>query len=53
MCIRDRINAIYVAALNRQATPKEIEMLSGYAKKHGLANVGRLVLNSNEFMFVN
>ncbi|MEO6435522.1 MAG: DUF1553 domain-containing protein [Tepidisphaeraceae bacterium] len=48
-----QINAIYIAALNRPATSKEIEMLSGYAKKHGLANVCRLVLNSNEFMFVN
>jgi mono/diheme cytochrome c family protein len=50
--LADQIGAVYVAALGRPATPAEIEVLSAYAREHGLANVCRLVLNSNEFMFV-
>ena len=49
----EQINAVYQLALNRTATPREVELLSDYGHKHGLANVCRLVLNSNEFMFVN
>lgn len=48
-----QIGRIYDLALNRPATPKEIEVLSAYAQKHGLANACRVVINSNEFMFVN
>jgi hypothetical protein len=48
-----QINAIYELALDRSATPREMELLSAYGQRHGLANVCRLVLNSNEFMFVN
>jgi hypothetical protein len=44
---------VYHLTLNRAATAKEIELLSAYATKHGMANACRLVLNSNEFMFVN
>jgi hypothetical protein len=47
-----QINALFQLAMSRDATPKEIEMLGAYAKKHGMANVCRLVINSNEFMFV-
>jgi hypothetical protein len=39
-------------ALGRSPTDKEIAALSAYAQKHGMANVCRLILNSNEFMFV-
>jgi hypothetical protein len=47
-----QINALMQLAVNRDATPREIELLGAHAKKHGMANVCRLVLNSNEFMFV-
>jgi hypothetical protein len=47
-----QIDALLRLTMNRQATPKEIELLSAHAKKHGMANVCRLVINSNEFMFV-
>ena len=40
-------------ALNRPPTPEEIVELSAYEEKHGFANLCRLLLNSNEFMFVN
>jgi hypothetical protein len=28
-------------------------VLTAYARRHGLANLGRLLFNSNEFLFVN
>jgi mono/diheme cytochrome c family protein len=39
--------------LGRPANPREVELVSEYATKHGLANAVRMLLNSNEFMFVN
>ena len=48
-----QITAVYRFALGREPTEKERTLLGDYAKKHGLANVCRVVLNSNEFMFVN
>ena len=33
--------------------PVKVQMATAdYAKKHGMANVCRLILNSNEFLFV-
>jgi hypothetical protein len=40
-------------ALNRPPTAEEIQDFTVYATKHGLANLCRLIVNSNEFMFVN
>ncbi len=37
----------------RPPTKEELQELSAYAGKHGLANVCRVLFNSNEFMFVN
>jgi hypothetical protein len=39
-------------ALGRAPTRREARELLAQARKHGLANVCRLLLNSNEFMFV-
>jgi hypothetical protein len=39
-------------ALGRPALPEEEKKLSEYAARHGLANVCRLLINSNEFWFV-
>jgi mono/diheme cytochrome c family protein len=47
-----QIELAYRLALSRPPTAEETARLSTYAKKHGLANVCRLILNSNEFMFV-
>ncbi|MBI3864797.1 MAG: PSD1 domain-containing protein [Planctomycetia bacterium] len=38
---------------NRPASAREVSLVSEYAKKHGLPNAVRMLLNSNEFMFVN
>jgi hypothetical protein len=48
-----RIDRLYELTCGRPATPEEVDAVSAYANKHGLANACRLVLNSNEFMFVN
>ncbi|HVC96528.1 MAG TPA: PSD1 and planctomycete cytochrome C domain-containing protein [Pirellulales bacterium] len=50
--LEGQIEAAYQWALGRSPTPKESAALAAYAAKHGLANVCRLILNCNEFMFV-
>ena len=49
----EQIALLYDLACGRPATTDEVAELSVYAQKHGLANACRLVLNTNEFMFVN
>ena len=49
----DRVMLACELALNRPPTREEIADLVAYAEKHGLANLCRLILNSNEFMFIN
>ena len=48
----EQISDAYQLALNRAPTREEAKDLAAYARKHGLANLCRLILNSNEFMFV-
>jgi hypothetical protein len=48
-----QIELAFQLAYNRRPAPQEVEMLSAYGAKHGMANVCRLILNSNEFVFVN
>jgi hypothetical protein len=47
-----QITAACRLAWNRAPTRKEAGELTTYARQHGLANLCRLILNSNEFMFV-
>ena len=48
-----QIGLAYHLALGRAPSPDETRDLSAYGVKHGLANVCRLILNSNEFIFLN
>ena len=48
-----RADRLYELTLNRSPTPDESKALSDYITKHGLPNACRVILNSNEFMFVN
>lgn len=48
-----RVDALFRLALGRHATPDEVRGVGGYASRHGLANACRMILNSNEFLFVN
>jgi hypothetical protein len=48
-----QIDALYQLTLTRPPTADERTSVLAYATKHGLPNACRLLLNSNEFMFVN
>ncbi len=48
----DQVAAAYRLALGREPTAEEERLLIEYARKHGLANTCRLILNTNEFSFV-
>lgn len=50
--VEAQIKAAYLLALGRPPGENESARLSAYAGKHGMANVCRLLLNCNEFMFV-
>jgi hypothetical protein len=39
-------------SLNRPPTREESRMMLAYARKHGLANACRVLVNSSEFVFV-
>jgi hypothetical protein len=47
-----QIEGAYRLALGRMPTAEETRTLAAYGVKYGLANVCRLVLNSNEFLFI-
>jgi len=47
-----QVRRLFELALGREPTLHEVELLAAHARKHGLANVCRVVLNSNEFLFV-
>ena len=48
-----QIARLYQLVLLRLPSDWEATLLRAYLDKHGLANTCRLLLNSNEFMFVN
>ena len=47
-----QIEAAYWIALNRKPNAEELAALAPYAEKNGMAAACRVILNSNEFMFV-
>ena len=51
--ITAQLDRAFQLILCRSPTKSESRELSDYANKHGLANACRLLLNSNEFLFVN
>ena len=46
------VAAAFRLAMCREATPDEVSQLEAYAGKHGLPAACRLILNLNEFVFV-
>jgi len=48
----EQIEQAYLLALGRKPSAEELGTLIEYGEEHGLENVCRLILNSNEFMFV-
>jgi hypothetical protein len=53
LTLEAQVGRAFELVLNRRAKTQETEEFSAYASKHGLANFCRLLLNSNEFIFVN
>ncbi|MGZ4987294.1 MAG: DUF1553 domain-containing protein, partial [Limisphaerales bacterium] len=51
--LRKQITLLYQLALNREPTRSELNDLTTFAEKEGLASACRVILNSNEFIFVN
>ena len=49
----EKVERALELAYGRCATPQEVQALKAYAGRHGLANLCRLIFNSNEFLFVN
>jgi len=47
-----QIDAAIRLAFARAATQQERAAMAAYIQRHGLANACRLLLNANEFMFV-
>ena len=47
-----RIAAAFRLAVGRDPSPTERDGLAQYVKQHGLANGCRVILNLNEFVFV-
>jgi hypothetical protein len=48
-----RIATAFELAYGRHPSAEEVDVLKAYVRRHGWANVCRLLLNSNEFLFVN
>jgi len=50
--VEGRIDAALRLALGRRGEREEVAMLSAHAERHGLASACRIIVNSNEFLFV-
>jgi Protein of unknown function (DUF1553)/Protein of unknown function (DUF1549)/Planctomycete cytochrome C len=50
--VEKQVTAAYRLILGRAPTAKELKAVGKYAARHGLANACRVLLNSNEFVFV-
>ena len=48
-----RVRAMVRLAYQRAATAEEVTAMSAYAEQHGLPALGRVLFNSNEFLFIN
>lgn len=48
----EQVQRAYLMAFSRPPMPDEIRLASGYLARYGLTNLCRLLLNSNEFVFI-
>jgi hypothetical protein len=51
--LRRQIKRLFELVLSRPATANELKEVEEFTRRHGLANLCRLLLNSNEFVFLN
>jgi mono/diheme cytochrome c family protein len=50
--LHQQVETAFQLALGRRPSSEERDELTSFASKHGLANVCRLLLNTNEFVFI-
>jgi len=48
----NQVQMAFRLTLNREPTTGELRLMSDYARRHGLANACRVLLNTSEFVFV-
>ncbi|MFO0964260.1 MAG: DUF1549 and DUF1553 domain-containing protein [Gemmataceae bacterium] len=51
--VTEQVRRAFELALGRPPRERELDILTGHARAHGMANVCRLLFNLNEFVFVN
>jgi hypothetical protein len=51
--VDEQVKRAVEMAYGQSASPQQVQALRAYAVRHGLANLCRLIFNSNEFLFVN
>lgn len=47
-----QVKLVYLVAYGREADEQEVQLASGFVNAHGLASFCRVILNSNEFLYV-
>ncbi len=47
-----QVKLVYLVAYGREADEQEVQLASGFVNEHGLASFCRVILNSNEFLYV-
>ena len=52
-CVDQQVQLACELAYGREASSQEVEFLSAYALRHGLVNLCRVIINSNEFSYAN
>ena len=50
--IPEQVQAAFQLILQRQSSSHELEQFAGYVTSHGLANACHLLLNTNEFLYL-
>ena len=47
-----QVSQVYLRAFGREATPEEIDLADDFVASQGLAAFCRVILNSNEFLYL-
>jgi hypothetical protein len=50
--VKTQVSRVYLRAFGREATPEEIDLSDDFIASHGLAAFCRVILNSNEFLYL-
>ena len=50
--MKEQVAAAFRLVLLREPRPEELAAVAAYAERHGLANACHVLVNSNEFLYV-